>query len=346
MNNAEIEIGCTIDHQYLLKEKIGRGSFADVFKVKCLLDGMDYGMKIRFWGKVNDQLHEVGILEEIEKNMKKLPHKDLFVRKLAVLGIGSRTSADIRLCIVFPLLGCDLQRCIFHENFLFFHPHVLEKLLAQILQGVDYLHKHGIIHTDLKPDNIMCETHLVWNSLHQQKAISICKPFNIKIIDLGSAVHFRNNNPVRGIISAVAYRAPEVILERTFQSLSDMWSLGCCFYALYAGRLLFSEKDESKQIQNYTNAIGNPPHFMRETRYEILKSGKLRDHIQLGSVDGDLGYSHEGKDGRVDRHLINFLRDLLRWDPKRRLTATAALTHPFFHKNSTDETNEAVKIIG
>ena len=333
MAKNNTEVGIRIGDQYnqfIIKEKIGRGSFADVFKIKRHRDGRDYGMKIKFGDTVKVQLHEVGIHDEIEKNRKNLPHGDLIVKKLADYRLTLHPSGDIRVCILFPLLGCDLQRCISHENFLFFHHHVLKKLVTQILQAVDYLHKHGIIHTDLKPDNIMCETHLVWNSLHQQKAISITKPFNIKLVDLGSAVYLGKSNRVHGKISACGYRAPEVIIERAYGTSADIWSLGCCLYALYTGKHLFSRGDEWKQLQNYTNAIGHPPDSMLETRYERLKFKKFREYVRLGSVDGDLDYSRKGKNGRVNRRLIDFLRKLLRWDPKSRLTATAALTHPFF----------------
>ena len=332
-NNDIIENGTIIstqDHQFLVYGKIGRGSFANVFRVKCSLGCGDYGMKIKLKNTLENQSREVGFLNEIEENRNNLPYRNLIVQKQAHYLL-TFPSGDARVCILFPLLGCDLQRCISHENFLFFHPHVLEKLLAQMLQAVDYLHKHGIIHTDLKPDNFVCETLLVWHSLHQQKAISISKPFNIKLVDLGSAEHLTGSN--RGKISACAYRAPEVILERVFDTAADIWSLGCCFYALYKGdHLFFVDKVnvEFRQIQKYTNAIGHPPYFMLESRYESLKLKRLRERIQLGSEGGDLDYSREGKNGIVNHNLINFLRDLLRWDPRSRLTATEALAHNFF----------------
>ncbi|XP_066519297.1 striated muscle preferentially expressed protein kinase [Hoplias malabaricus] len=109
--------------------------------------------------------------------------------------------------------------------------------VVQILQGLEYLHDHRILHLDIKPDNIM-----------------VSNLGAIKIIDFGSAQHF---NPLflkhhSKDLGSLEYIAPEMLKGDVVGPPADIWSLGVLTYLMLSGRLPFQEKD---QIQTETKIL-------------------------------------------------------------------------------------------
>lgn len=83
----------------------------------------------------------------------------------------------------------------------------------------------GIIHCDLKPENILINKSLP----------------NVKVIDMGSAVRVTNNNPTNKQIYMQSryYRAPEMLLGKSYDGKIDVWSIGCIAAELFLGHPLF-----------------------------------------------------------------------------------------------------------
>ncbi|XP_036426451.1 striated muscle preferentially expressed protein kinase isoform X2 [Colossoma macropomum] len=103
--------------------------------------------------------------------------------------------------------------------------------IVQILQGLEYLHNHRILHLDIKPDNIMVTN------------LSV-----IKIIDFGSAQNF---NPLflkhySRDLGTLEYMAPEMLKGDAVGPAADIWSLGVLTYVMLSGRLPFQENDRQQ----------------------------------------------------------------------------------------------------
>ncbi|XP_057194752.1 striated muscle preferentially expressed protein kinase isoform X3 [Triplophysa rosa] len=101
--------------------------------------------------------------------------------------------------------------------------------IVQILQGLEYLHNHRILHLDIKPDNIMVTN------------LSV-----IKIIDFGSAQSF---NPLSlqnysRDLGTLEYMAPEMLKGDVVGTPAEIWSLGILSYIMLSGRLPYHEKDQ------------------------------------------------------------------------------------------------------
>jgi eukaryotic-like serine/threonine-protein kinase len=101
-------------------------------------------------------------------------------------------------------------------------------LLVDVLQGLIYLHRHGIIHSDLKPSNILIDT--------EGRA---------KILDFGLAMERNIQNNMRGTL---AYMAPEVMRGDMVSEATDLYALGVIAYEMFTGKRPFDSRDFGKFV--------------------------------------------------------------------------------------------------
>lgn len=123
----------------------------------------------------------------------------------------------------------------FHrENSMKIHVPVIKCFIAQLLNGLQYLHENWIFHRDLKPSNI-----LLMNGLEGDKD----KAGSIKIADFGLARIFKD--PIdslhrNGVVVTIWYRPPELLLDsRHYTHSIDLWAVGCILGELIKLRPLF-----------------------------------------------------------------------------------------------------------
>ena len=88
----------------------------------------------------------------------------------------------------------------------------IRPIMQQVLTALSKLKQLGLIHADLKPENIMMVD-------------PARQPYRVKVIDFGSASHVSKAVPSTYLQSRY-YRAPEIILGLPFNERIDMWSLG------------------------------------------------------------------------------------------------------------------------
>ncbi|ETO13897.1 hypothetical protein RFI_23471 [Reticulomyxa filosa] len=114
----------------------------------------------------------------------------------------------------------------------------LSALLCQVLHGVDYLHKRGVIHRDIKPDNIL---------LDSQMRVKICDFTTVVQMqwlsqqsqDHGDEMRGGEWSKVTGFVGTPAYAAPEMYLAIPYDHSIDMWSVGCTLFFMLTAKHLF-----------------------------------------------------------------------------------------------------------
>ncbi|KAI9340746.1 kinase-like domain-containing protein [Pilaira anomala] len=107
-------------------------------------------------------------------------------------------------------------------------------IFSQISSGLNYLHKNGIIHCDLKPDNILLE-----NDAKRTRVI---------IADFGLVIERKEVNDWPNEYGTLAYRAPEVLLpeaqtHKPFNQKVDIWALGIIVFEMFTKKHPFFHKD-------------------------------------------------------------------------------------------------------
>ncbi len=131
------------------------------------------------------------------------------------------------------------------------HPdsRILKKLLADVLHGLSYLHKKGIIHRDIKPANI-----LIKESIEGPVA---------KITDFGisKVSDTVGNNSTSALIVSIPFMAPEQFNTKKYginNRISfnlDLWSLGVTIYEIFTGDVLFKDNDTDNSEQIMANIM-------------------------------------------------------------------------------------------
>ena len=106
------------------------------------------------------------------------------------------------------------------ENFEKHKIKILTKIFKQIFLTINYLHGIGIVHRDLKGENIL------WDGK------------NITILDFGCSFYFKENEKLREKVGTPLFVAPEV-LEGSYNEKCDIWSLGILFYILFVEKKPF-----------------------------------------------------------------------------------------------------------
>lgn len=185
-------------------------------------------------------------------------------------------------------------------------------VMRQLLEAVAYIHGQFVVHRDLNPNNILVDDQL-----------------SVRICDFGLArlVFPGTTKDLTREIVTLNYRAPEILLgDASYSSKIDLWSVGCIFYELVAGKQLFRSSEERGLLLDICQTLGTPndltwPAFSAHVAKLGISVPRFEEspHFKLDLVNG--GLSRAG---------VDFARKLLLFDPERRLDAEAALAHPFF----------------
>uniref|UniRef100_A0A3Q2CGU7 non-specific serine/threonine protein kinase n=1 Tax=Cyprinodon variegatus TaxID=28743 RepID=A0A3Q2CGU7_CYPVA len=178
-----VQIGDTFNRRYQVVSKLGWGFFATVWL--CIdLSGRRVAVKVLKSGAEFTQAgqDELTLLRYSSGPVSRHPYSQRVVQLLDEFKLAGVNGV---MCLVLELLGLNLrswQLCFGNPGLL--QPWV-KQILTQVLQGLDYLHTRcKIIHTDIKPDNILLH-------LKEQTHVSPPKEISVKIADLGSSCWVR-----------------------------------------------------------------------------------------------------------------------------------------------------------
>ncbi|GMH89383.1 hypothetical protein TL16_g11440, partial [Triparma laevis f. inornata] len=191
----------------------------------------------------------------------------------------------------------------------------------QVLIALDYVHRLGILHCDVKPENILLQSY---------------SRVEVKLIDFGSGCFMTDH--LSSYIQSRSYRAPEVILGLGYTGKIDVWSLGCVIAEMWnGGEVLFENDSVPCMLARIQASCGTVPKHMlggSEAGRFFSPSGLVYEEAEEGggssSLRAQLGFDDADEEtGEVEGSFIDFVEGLLRVDPDTRLDAQQALAHPF-----------------
>lgn len=263
-------------------------------------------------------------------------------------------SFDFRnhICIVFDLLDCSVFDFLKNNKFQPFPCRDIWLFAKQLLRSVAYMHRLSLIHTDLKPENVLLvdASSDVASTSRRSNARKkrVLRSAEIRLIDFGSATF--SNEYHSGVVSTRHYRAPEIILGMGWSFPCDVWSLGCILVEFYTGEALFQTHDNLEHLAMMEMVLGKLPDDYRrkaETyKPEYFYHGRLdyprpdtskqsRRFVQSMKPLQDIVASPPAYAKHHDA-FVSLLRRLLEFDPAKRITVEEALTHPYFQLDPHD----------
>lgn len=132
----------------------------------------------------------------------------------------------------------------------------VQRLALQLLDGIEYLHKKGVIHRDLKPDNLFL------------------KENELKIGDFGLAVQLSKQSEKRNTYcGTLDYFAPELIDEKKGYSFEiDIWSFGVILFELLTDKTTFESSKEEKTLLLISQGTYKLPRKMSSNAQSLIKS--------------------------------------------------------------------------
>ncbi|CAO2579693.1 Homeodomain-interacting protein kinase 3 [Lemmus lemmus] len=337
------EVLCSMKNTYEVLDFLGRGTFGQV--VKCWKRGTNEIVAIKILKNHPSYARqgqiEVSILARLSTENA---DEYNFVRAYECFQHRNHT------CLVFEMLEQNLYDFLKQNKFSPLPLKVIRPVLQQVATALKKLKSLGLIHADLKPENIMLVD-------------PVRQPYRVKVIDFGSASHV-SKTVCSTYLQSRYYRAPEIILGLPFCEAIDMWSLGCVIAELFLGWPLYPGALEYDQIRYISQTQGLPGEqllnvgtkstrfFCRETdmshsvwRLKTLeeheaetgmKSKEARKYI-FNSLDDIVHVNTvmdlEGSDLLAEkadrREFVNLLKKMLLIDADLRITPIETLNHPF-----------------
>ena len=191
----------------------------------------------------------------------------------------------------------------------------IQEYMHNCLRILKEVHGHGIIHRDIKPQNIL------YNSVTSE----------VTLIDFGCAI-FHSSSPKSTKIGSKFYKAPEVVLNYQYYDYGiDIWNLGLVFASLVFRIYPFLYFQNGKSILDIIFDIwGDEKIFKLVSKYRISLSDEMKKkYFKTGCKELKWFFYTRNIDNR-NKELFDLLTKMLTVDPYERITAQEALKHPFF----------------
>lgn len=309
--------GCSSIKSYETSEKLGEGTFGEVYKARSIKDGHVVALKKILMHNEKDGF-PITALREI-KLLKMLSHPNILtLEEMAV----ERTKGEGRkkavMYMVTPYMDHDLSGLLENPEVQFSEPQI-KCYLLQLLEGLRYLHASKILHRDMKAANLLIDNHGI-----------------LQIADFGLARPYEDPTPQPGkgggearrdyttLVVTRWYRPPELLLQlRRYTTAIDMWGVGCVFGEMVKGKPILAGTSDLNQAHLIFELVGSPT------------EENMPGWSALPGCDGVHAFSPRPSTLAQFFHqegssAISLLSELLKLDWRKRINAIDALEHPYF----------------
>ncbi|XP_075881948.1 calcium/calmodulin-dependent protein kinase (CaM kinase) II beta 1 isoform X3 [Nelusetta ayraudi] len=212
--------------EYQLYEELGKGAFSVVRRCVKLCTGQEYAAKIINTKKLSARDHQK--LEREARICRLLKHPN-------IVRLHDSISEEGFHYLLFDLVtGGELFEDIVAREY--YSEADASHCIQQILEAVLHCHQMGVVHRDMKPENLLLA--------------SKCKNAAVKLADFGLAIEVQGDQQAWfGFAGTPGYLSPEVLRKEAYGKPVDIWACGVILYILLVGYPPFWDEDQHKLYQ-------------------------------------------------------------------------------------------------
>jgi|GEM_PF-5135666 len=229
--------------------------------------------------------------------------------------------------------------------------------LFQICELILFYHENGLLYGDIKPNNF---------------GFVRSRVDKVKGFDFDASQLVLPHETCSGTITPRPYRSPEVISKNPYTTKTDVFSLGCLLFELYAGELFVDwngrYRSESEEEESSYNLIhlhilfkrlktfpmrpfinrasfwdyceySPQNYFSYNPFYSLIRLKKLSEEVSINSeyfVDTlNRKFAEDGVSDQKGKEFIHLLKKMLEVDPSERISMEEVVKHPFFARHTS-----------
>ncbi len=239
-----LNIGDILDNRYEIQAKVGQGGMSHVYRARDLKMGRDVAIKVlkeefscnaEFVEKFNNEA----------RSAARLTHSNI------VAAYDTVDTDDMHYIVMELVEGITLKNYIARKTKLSNKETI--GIAIQAAEGIAEAHRKGIIHRDIKPQNII-----------------ISKDGKVKVADFGIAKAASGDSMNQDVIGSAHYIAPEQAKTGEADARSDLYSLGITMYEMITGRLPYDGENTVDIVMAHLQNVMVPPAVYNHEIYPAL----------------------------------------------------------------------------
>ncbi|MDQ0679153.1 serine/threonine protein kinase/beta-lactam-binding protein with PASTA domain [Arthrobacter pascens] len=232
-NVSDRLVGTLVDNRYAVQSKLARGGMSTVYLATDQRLERDVALKVLHPHLATDDTF-LGRLGREAKSAARLSHAHV----VGVLDQGY--DGQTAYLVMEYIKGHTLRDVINSKGAL--PPRLALALIDPVVEGLGAAHAAGLIHRDVKPENVL-----------------IADDGRIKIGDFGLARAVTTSTSTGALIGTVAYLSPELVLGKQADARSDIYSVGIMLYEMITGQQPFDGEVPIQVAYHHVNGTVGPP---------------------------------------------------------------------------------------
>lgn len=216
-------------------------------------------------------------------------------------------------CLIFEYVNNTDWRVLYPTLSLF----DIRYYIFEVLKALDFSHARGIMHRDVKPQNIMID--------HETR--------QLRLIDWGLAEFYHPSQEYSARVASRHYKGPELLVNDQYYDYSlDIWSLGCMLAGMiFKKEPFFCGADNVDQLVRIVKVLGADGFFEYLDNYHIEIDNALGEQIDpCVQRKNWMSFQNDTNGERICPEVIDLIDKMLRYDPAARILPKEAMNHSFF----------------